>query len=111
MARVQITADVTKVLVEGGRRYQLSVDGATVQIYQKGTTATPTVYDAPTAGNTLAPPFTTDGAGRIVHEDSDDIWVDPQSLDISATADGESFQFQYEAVSAETLVVQSSIYL
>ena len=100
MPRVRIVEHVRKV---GPSNNLQAVSGATVQIYQRGTTTTPSIYAAETGGSPLTPPFTTDGSGRVIDEAAAALWADPQSLDIVATKGSDTYTIASELVSARDL--------
>lgn len=96
MARARIIASVTET--DYMSRVRRAVRGATVNIYERGTTDPATVYDAESGGSTLTPPFTTDQSGRVVDEAADELWVDPQPLDILATKGEDSYEIALDLV-------------
>lgn len=97
MARARIIANVTNVTPDS-RAYQFSVRNATVNIYERGTTDEPTIYTTEAGGTTVIGPFTTDSAGRVIHDDSSELWVEAQALDLDIS--GVADPVPYEAVSA-----------
>lgn len=104
MARGPINAIVTDVIQAPDRpshRFQRSVKNATVQIYEEGTTTPVSVYDASVGGSLLSAPFKTDSYGRVVHEDSDDLYAITQNVTVVATKGLATWTLRVPIMSAE----------
>lgn len=74
MARPQIVCYLDRVSGVNGARKALS--DATVTILDAETDDEFDIYDSPTGGSLLTPPFTTSDEGLVIHSSSDDLYAD-----------------------------------
>ena len=89
MARVSLD----KTAVQRRNGYLKVTSGRQLYVYGRDTTTPVTLYDAPTAGSTVAQPLESDTEGRYP-----DVWVEAGSYDLYSPGDALNPTQQWEAI-------------
>lgn len=83
---------VAQVIQDVANYFYIPVVGATVHLYEHGTTTHITLYDDEFAGNVVSQPVTTDRSGRVVGGNGEKLYAEPTGIDILATRKTKTYQ-------------------